>query len=292
MVVDKDQPPRPTIVISCKSAERKVEVIKFLAECDVETLELSFDVKVNFDPTIEVYGHHVSGEPPDASKDLPSEEIGHEEIAVFADATSASESMCGVRLRISTPAHSSSKSVDTRDFAETTLGGLISLAGDIYGLTVAHPITMPAATPTNTEDQDHVQIRGGHTHPLGASDQPWFTSFGKVVSYALSTSHEAKNSTRLAGNSESVPTNSDWALVELNESPITGSRFQSVGKVIDRDQFKITNNSDFNHVPVSIITGVSGVVKGSLSLTPSLLDYGQLQCDVMRIWLEKPLGKW
>ena len=294
MVRTSDGQDKATIVISCLKPERKAEIHKVLVNYR-EFLELRFPFEIIVDETLSLLWAAADR----ASADSETSQSGFDVVTDRDVGHSLLGGVGATHIRIYEHTDSGSDDAVTAARAEATLGGLITVAGELYGLTVAHPLVFSKALPsrkasTLNQRENDGAINGSESFTSATSRES--RNIGKIVCYAISMSELNESSSK----PEPIPPNSDWALIRFNDPPLPakGSQWlcnelagsKLVDDVISKDLLRITKDTDPKDIPVSVIAGVSGVVKGHLNLLPSNLNYGQFRCKVLRISLVRPLG--
>jgi hypothetical protein len=159
-----------------------------------------------------------------------------------------------------------------------TLGGFVEVAGGIYGLSVAHPLLSG--------------IGMSSAQMLRDENATGFT-VGNIIACVLSNISSVDSSAR--ERQGPTPPNSDWALIELSDKfdRTQLERSQVAGKfaVVEKEKLDVVEDADLVPRKVIIRTGFSNLVKGKLSIARSRLQLGSARFIVMRIELDKPLGK-
>jgi hypothetical protein len=160
-------------------------------------------------------------------------------------------------------------------FPACTLGGIISVGGIIYALTVAHS-TFRTVTGADTRYTGHA-----------------LKSCGQMESYEWSGNEESEYASG-SNNTPLHPTQhipaADWMLIRLQEEFVLPNLFKIFDSEFPYEVSGYFRNSELLDDEVWVCGGITGTQIGILNTTPSSILYGQVLYDVLFIALEFPLG--
>ncbi len=279
MILNEDNQIAPCIVIACASQIRKADIKKKL-DSELPHIEL-YGLRWVVIYDLERSGYLALSTAESNEELAPTAQPGYVATTILDEATDTNN----WDRYTSAPLHLFSTlpndwAMDTPGYASCTLGGFIQVADGIYGLTVAHPLFNAIISSTQA------------SRPHSDQKSKEFV-VGNIIACVLSN----VSSGNQAGKEEqgSAPLNSDWALIELgegfNEAQLNEGQLLANLAPVEKENLEVVKDADLEPRTVIIRTGFSSEVKGELGIAKSSLQIGSALFTVMRITLNKPLGR-
>jgi hypothetical protein len=284
----------PVIVAVCRTKEKADKVLTLILKSNCKSWGFSF--KAVYNPTLEL-----------KSLGVGNDELAPAEYVVKARLPGLATTSMGLLIDIyetSITEHDNASSLPTETFiGRATLGGMISINGTLYGLTVAHLLATshnrlsPSSQLSSVEDGlISANIDGGNEESLSI--------LGIVRAYAFGKTVLAPEAMDVYARRFSATADSDWALVEIQNPPSLSDL--NLAPAVNRGDLKAMflgrSPGCIDDQPrefglggvteVSILTGASGVQAGRFTSECVSIQLFQSWFDVATVVLDgPPLGQ-
>ncbi|MCJ1291898.1 hypothetical protein MMC34_003446 [Xylographa carneopallida] len=295
----------PTVVFGSRVPKRRQQIVEFLSDGVLKEQFLNFGLSWSIEDTDESSIFFLGSLYVSQTGRQVAEHQSRRRFSVDIGSLPMTTNVCGARIVVQEEYFGDESR--GQPMAMMTVGGIIIVDDQPYGLTVAHPISMlrsrrsenirPKAKWELDDDVYDVlkKTQDGNTfssHEEFAERSHWpkthlFRSLGSISAFAYSSQ----------GDLIDVAKNSDWGLISIEPGMIVpnlihrerGSGVQLIQDIVTQAELPKGENGLVD-LPCTIVTA-HGPQKARLSHGTSLLEIDGSSFQAKRIELDHPLGK-
>jgi hypothetical protein len=181
------------------------------------------------------------------------------------------------------------QSPGSEQFPASTIGGIISVAGHLYGLTVAHSIFRKPSTISSVGATSSLRVCGHvESYEWSGNEKPVASDIRVLtVPPLLRPTADIARQNMKRGR---ITTAMDWMMIRLQRDFMLPNMYKDV----ESQSICIVDggwpNTAFGDGEVVVCGGITGTQVGIISSLISSIIYGEASYEVISVALEYPLG--